>query len=84
MDIIMELIMSIILEGTLESITEKKIPVFIRVIMAVLLLGFYMGFGGCLIYIGIKNDSVIIVGIAIFVLVMVACVAVKKYREIRH
>lgn len=79
----MEILLTIIFEGALESITEKKIPWFIRVMAAVGLLSFYIVFGGILIYIGITNSSGIVTGIAVFLLVIVAIVTVKKYREIK-
>lgn len=84
MDFILEFLMTLILEGSLEALIEKKIPIFVRVVMAILLLGFYLGFVGILFYIGIKDSSGIIIGIAVFVGLLTAGAAVKKYKEIKR
>lgn len=84
MEFIMEILIEIIFEGALESITEKKIPMFFRVMAAVFLLAVYIGLGGILLYIGIINKSGIVIGIAIGLLLLVAVVAVRKYKEIKR
>lgn len=77
MEFIMELLMEIIFEGAVESITERKIPVFFRVLIAVILLSFYLGLVGILMYIGIRDGSGIMIGVAGFILLAVAVVAVR-------
>lgn len=84
MDFILEICMEIILEGAETAVTEKKFPFWFRVTAAVFLLLFYMGFVGLLFYIGIRNESIIITGIAVFILVIIAAAIVKKYKEIGH
>lgn len=66
-----EIIVEIIFDGTLELVTAKKIPMFVRVLAAGLLLAFYIGFGGLLVYIGIKNNSIVVTGCAVVLLVAV-------------
>ncbi len=83
MDLIMEILLELIFEGTLEMVTSKKIPMFIRLLAAVLLLAFYIGFGGVLIYIGIKHKSIVVIICAVVLLLVVWIVTVKKYKEIR-
>lgn len=82
MDFILELLLEIILEGALESVTEKKIPLLIRIFVALILLVFYLGFGGCLMYIGIVEKSGVITGIAVFWFLMTACLIIKKCKEL--
>lgn len=84
MDSIMEILLTIIFEGALDSITEKNIPWFLRIMTAAVLLLFYVGFGSILIYIGIKNNNGIVIGTAIFLLIIVSVVAAKKYQEIKR
>lgn len=84
MDILMEIIIEIVFEGALGSITKKRIPIFFRVMVAAILLAFYIGLGGILIYAGILYKSGIIVAIAILLLFAVAYIAVKKYRQIKR
>lgn len=84
MEFIMELLMEIIFEGAVESITEKKIPVFFRVLIAVILLSFYLGLVGLLMYIGIRDGIGIMIGLAGFILLAVAVVAVRTYKRVRR
>ena len=83
MDFIIELVLTIILEGTMEAVGEKRLPMYVRVIAALLLFVLYFGLGGLLMYEGIKNRNGLIIGIAVFVLVIFACAVVSKYREIK-
>ncbi|MDE7298293.1 MAG: hypothetical protein K2N94_05630 [Lachnospiraceae bacterium] len=83
MDFIIEFVLTIILEGTMEAVGEKRLPMYVRVIAALLLLVLYFGLGGLLMYEGIKNRSGLIIGIAVFVLVIFAWAVVSKYREIK-
>lgn len=84
MDFIIEILLEIILDGALESVTEKKIPLLIRIFAALVLLVFYLAFGGCLLYIGIAEKSGVITGIAIFLFFMIACVIIKKCKALRR
>ena len=82
MDLIMEILLELIFEGTLEMVTSKKIPMFIRLLAAVLLLAFYIGFGGVLIYIGIKHKSIVVIICAVVLLLVVWIVIVYYYMEL--
>lgn len=84
MDFIMELLLEIILDGALESITERKIPLLIRIFAALVLLVFYLGFGGCLLYIGISKKDGMFTGISIFLFLMITCLIIKKCKELRR
>lgn len=84
MEILIELILSIILEGSMELTTERRVPMPIRILLAVLLLAFYIGFCGIVIYSGIKMKNAIIAGIGIFVLVIVAVTVIWKYKEMKQ
>lgn len=84
MEILIEIIFEIIFDGALELTTKKKVPMFFRVLAAVILLAFYIGLGGILIYVGIINKSGIVVAIAVLLLLVVAYVTVKKYKEIKR
>lgn len=84
MDFIIEILLEIILDDALESVTEKKIPLPIRIFVALVLLVFYLGFGGCLLYIGIAKKNGMMTGIAIFWFLMIACVIIRKCKELRR
>ena len=84
MDFIIELVLTIIVEGSMEAVGERKLPMFVRVLAALLLFAVYFGLGGLLLYGGIKNENGLIIGIAVFVLVIFAWAVVSKYKEIKR
>lgn len=83
LDFLLEFLLEIILNGALESVSEKKVPMFVRVMTAILLLGFYIGLGALLIYIGITNKNGIIIGVAIFLYIVIAIAVVNKYNKMK-
>lgn len=82
-DFLIEFISEIIFEGALGSISNKRIPMFFRVLVAVIFLAFYLGLGGILIYAGILYKSAIIVAVAVLLLLAVAYLVFKKFRQIK-
>ena len=68
----------------MEAVTEKKIPMVIRVLLAVFLLVFYIGFVGIFFYIGVKHKNGIMKGIAVFLGVIIAALVIKTYKEIKE
>ena len=53
MDIIFEMIAQIIFEGTLEATRSSEVPLWLRWILAVVVFGLMLLFGGILVYGGI-------------------------------
>ena len=84
MDFIFEFLFEIILEGCFEAISEKKIPFVVRIIIALILFIFYICFGGIFLYIGIKQKSVLLIGISIFLYIIIGIVAFRKYEELKR
>lgn len=84
MEFILELLIEIILEGTVElSMTKsKKVPVVLRflagLIIGVLFGGIFIG----LLYAGIHNRSLLMIGIAILFLVLTMAFFIKTYRTV--
>ena len=83
-EFIFDILFSVLFEGMLEAITAKKLPLIIRIAAAIFLLAFYLGFCGILLYIGIVHKSGIVSGCAVFLFLVVACVVIKKYKEIKR
>lgn len=78
-----ETALELVVEGAVSATSEKKIPLFLRVLIGILLIGFYMGIVGLIVYIGIKNASLVIVGMGIALFILVVYLVGRKYREIR-
>lgn len=83
MDILIELLLEIILEGCTELSFEKKIPLPLRVLCAVIAGTVYLAIVGLLVYLAIKNKSVLLLLAAGFVAAIVLLAFRKKYREMK-
>lgn len=83
MDFLLELILEIILEGAIDAVTETKIPLLIRILLAVALLALYLGFAGAIIYFGISSKNALVIAIGIFVLLLIAFAVCCKYKKLR-
>ena len=69
MDIILEIITQIIFEGSLEATRSSKLPLWLRWILAVVVLGMMLLFGGILVSRGIGLISKnLIAGISLAIL----------------
>ena len=81
MDLIFEFILDLILEGSFMAATEKKVPLVIRILAALILVAVYLGLGGVLLYIGIKNKSILFTGVALILCIAFAAGFFYKLRE---
>ncbi len=80
MEFILEFFVELILEGTMEVATakSKKVPVALRIVLAAVLLLFYVGICGCLLVAGIHADSFFIIGVAVVIFVAFTTIFVVK------
>ena len=83
MEIIMEFLLDLIVEGSLEASSDKTVPLPIRIIAAIVLIGVYGGLIGFCFYLGIRGRSwvLIILGIIILSLTALGVRAVYKKRK---
>ncbi len=82
-ELLLEFIFDLVLEGSFEVIGIKKVPVMIRVIISVVLVGFYLVVCGALIIAGIKYSAPIVSVVGGVILVGVAAVFIKEWRRMR-
>lgn len=86
MEFIMELLIEIILEGTvgLSMTKSKKVPIVLRflagLIVGVLFGGIFIG----LLYAGINNRSLLMIGISILFLIVTMAFFIKTYRTVNQ
>ncbi len=83
MDFVLELLLDIILEGCIETAEEKRVPVILRIICAALLILFYCGLVGILLFAAIENKSGLMLFITVFIALIFLFAFVYKYREIK-
>lgn len=76
LEFVLDLVFDIILEGSSVLISKTKIPIFIRVIAFIIIIGLYLAVAGLLIYIGysamLDKDYIamlLLFGGALFVLI---------------
>lgn len=78
MDFVFELLFEIILEGCIEITEEKKVPLILRILCAVLLVLVYGGIIGMLLFVAISNQSLLLLFIAVFVILIIPIAFVYK------
>ena len=83
MDFIFELLFEIILEGCIELTEEKKVSLILRILCAFLLVVFYGGFIGILLFVAISNQSGLMLFITVIVALIILITFVYKYRIIK-
>ncbi len=84
MEIILEILFDLIVDGSLEAVGEKKVPLFLRILAAIILFVVFGGLVGVLLYIGIsdKNWIIIIFGVLIAAFEVTGIwKTVKKHRK---
>lgn len=78
MELILEIIMEVILEGCFKAATCKKLPLFVRVTFAILLLVVYISLFGGLLYLGIKTNSLILILLVSIVFILLTTLIIFK------
>ena len=82
MDDLIEILLELILEGSSELLQNKKVPKWIRIIIALIFIGFLIG----IISLGVMllNKSIlggiIIIGVGVFLLIGII-IKIRKYME---
>lgn len=75
------IIAEIVFEGALGAAMEKRVPLWVRILLAFVLLAAYLGLVGLFLYFGIKNKSGFLVALGVFVLVLIGAAVYKTYRK---
>lgn len=83
MDMILEIVLEIVLEGAVDMSTNRKVPLPVRILLAVFLIALYLGFCGFLLYLGISEGAPIMIAVAVFVFLMCAAAFIYKYRQMK-
>lgn len=83
MDFVFELLVEIILEGCIGVAKEKKVPLILRILCVILLVVFYGGFIGILLYIAVSEQSVAMIFITGIVALIILFGFIYKFREIK-
>ena len=72
MDIVFEILFEIIVEGALDASFSKKVPLWVRIIAALLLIFVYGGLVGLIIYSAISSKNWILFGAGILLLLFLS------------
>lgn len=86
MEFILELVLEIVLDGTVEVIKSqsKKVPVFLRFIVSFILVllsgGIFIG----LLWVGIVNNDLIVIGISLCFLIVAMTFLFKAYQGVKR
>lgn len=87
LDDIIELVLEIIFEGVFEGIFEgassRKVPKVLRVLLVMVLLILYFGVCGVIFWIGLDNNDIVPMAIAIILFVVIGVLVIRKSRSVR-
>ena len=77
----LDIILELILEGAIGVVDSKKIPIAIRIPVALLLLLFIYGTYGLLIYVGKATNSIALRIIGILLIVIFTVLIISKVKQ---
>lgn len=80
----MEVILDIVLEGSIEVASDKKVPLPIRIVGTIIVAIVYFGILGSLLYLGIHNNSWIVLLIDGCLLLLTVFAVWKGYKRYRR
>lgn len=85
-EIIFEIIFELVIEGSLElSMTKSiKVPLLLRILAALFIVGISGGLCAVFLIAGIKNKQPLLIGVSVFLLIMIIVAFITKYREYRR
>lgn len=84
LDDILEFLLELILDGMVEAAGDKQVPKPVRVVLSVILAVLFLGFFGLLLWIGISNESVLMVVLSVALLVAAVIGIRYKVKKLRH
>jgi ribose/xylose/arabinose/galactoside ABC-type transport system permease subunit len=70
MEILFEFLFELVLEGSFALFSEKKVPMWLRILAALVVLAFFGGIVGLIIYGGITTKNPLVVGIGVFIAII--------------
>lgn len=84
LDDILEFLFELILDGMVEAAGDKQVPKPVQVVLAVILALFFIGLFGLLIWVGISNESVLMVVLSVALLVAAVIGIRYKVKKLRR
>ena len=84
MDVILEIICNLIIDGYNEAASDRKIPLAVRVIVAILLIAVYGGLTGSCLYQGIHDKSMLALVIGVLILLTGVSVIIQLYKKYKQ
>lgn len=83
MSIVIEIILEVILLGTIDAIPSKRVPLIVRVRLAIILLTAYIGLALLMFIAGVQSKNTMLVAVAGIVLFLVAALIFPKLKRIK-
>ncbi len=84
MELFIDFLFELVLEGALEASFNKKLPVWLRLLLIFLIIGFYAFLIYVALSVAIDQKSEIAFAIAAFILLIVVLAVRKKYKEYKE
>ena len=81
MNLLLEIILDLIIDGYHKGVSDRKIPLAIRVIVAILLVAVYGGLTGFCFYLGIHDRSWIALAIGVLILIVTVPAIIRFFKK---
>ena len=82
MDILIEIILEIIFEGVIYATNRRNVPLVLRILFALLIIGFYLFLIGAMVYAAIKYNNMVLLCLALALFIIIGLAVYRKYLEL--
>ena len=81
MELIGEILFELVFEAVFEAAFSRKVSHPVRLICALLILVFWFGLSGFVIYLGVRDRSLALGLLGVFLIVLFCAGVIRKWRE---
>lgn len=83
METLLEIIYEIVFEGMIYLGTRRNVPLVLRILCAIIVVGIYIVIIGGMLYIGLKENNFVIMLLALALFIIIGLAAYRKYEELK-
>ena len=80
-DVLLEIILNLIIDGYSEAASDRKVPLAVRVIVAIMLVAVYGGLIGFCFYLAIHDQSWIAAAIGVLILFVTVPAIIRYFKK---
>lgn len=81
---LLEIVLEIVLEGALHGASSPRVPLVVRLLLAAVLAGLWLGLSGLLFYVGMQSGSIPLMFLGGIILACGGILLADKIRRVRR